>query len=170
MKSSEDMEPEVEVVHKLNRLKIKAGGGLTDGPGKLDSGSVERANTVVQNMSSLYPREIKNMLAALDKEWEAIKTSEDKDRAKKVKKMSNTANQVKDLAGTFGYTLMEYFGASLRDYILKTDLSLKEQYTIVQAHIDVMGVAYRENLKNDDGGALGEELKKMVSTAIEKYS
>lgn len=173
MKSSEDnkMGTEVEILHRVNKLKLKAGGGLHDGPGKLDSASVERANSVVQNMSSLYPREIKNMLAALDKEWDQIKSSSnDNDRTKMVKKMSNTANQVKDLAGTFGYTLMEYFGESLRDYIMKTDLSKKEQYTIVQAHIDVMGVAYRENLKNDDGGALGEELKKMVRTAIEKFS
>jgi hypothetical protein len=161
----------VEVFKRVNRLKLKAGGGLNDGPGKIDSGAIERANTVVQSMASLYPREIKNVLAALDKQWDKIKVlpEEHPERKKLAEKTSNTANQIKDLAGTFGYTLMEYFGESLRDYILETDLSKKQHFTIVQAHIDVMGVAYRENLKDDDGGPVAEELKKMVNAAIDKY-
>lgn len=166
-----DNESDVEIFKRVNRLKLKAGGGLNDGPGKIDSAAIEKANTVVQTMASLYPREIKNVLAALDKQWAKIKDlpEDHPERPKHAQKMSNTANQIKDLAGTFGYTLMEYFGESLRDYILETDLSKKQHFIIVQAHIDVMGVAFRENLKDDDGGALGEELKKMVNAAIEKY-
>ena len=162
---------EIEIFKRVNRLKLKAGGGLNDGPGKIDSGAIEKANTVVQTMASLYPREIKNVLAALDKQWVKIKDlpEDHPERTKTAEKISNIANQIKDLAGTFGYTLMEYFGESLRDYILETDLSKKQHFTIVQAHIDVMGVAFRENLKDDDGGALGEELKKMVNAAIAKY-
>lgn len=161
----------VEIFKRVNRLKLKAGGGLNDGPGKIDSASIERANTVVQSMASLYPREIKNVLAAMDKQWDKIKglPEEHPERKKLAEKISNTANQIKDLAGTFGYTLMEYFGESLRDYILETDLSKKQHFIIVQAHIDVMGVAYRENLKDDDGGPIAEELKKMVNAAIDKY-
>lgn len=163
-------DPEVEILHRVNYLKLKTGAGLNDGPGQLEKSSIERADTVVQKMASLYPREIKNMLAALDKEWDQVKSlPEDKDRSKLVKKVSNTANQIKDLAATFGYTLMMYFGESLRDYIIKTDLTKKEQFIIVQAHIDVMGVAFRENLKNDDGGPVAEELKKMVQAAMDKY-
>lgn len=174
MSSSEEKkgESEIEIFKRVNRLKLKTGASLNDGPGKLDSASVERANSVVMTMASLYPKEIKNVLAALDREWAEMKklAESNGDSSKQAKKISNTANQIKDLAGTFGYTLMEYFGESLRDYILRTDFSQKAHYVIVQAHIDVMGVAYRENLKNDDGGAAAEELKKMVQTAIEKYS
>lgn len=163
---------EVEVFKRVNRLKLKAGGGLNDGPGQIDKSAVERANSVVQTMASLYPREIKNVLAALDKQWGEIKGLPEghEKRPKLAEKISNTANQIKDLAGTFGYTLMEYFGESLRDYILATDLTKKQHFTIVQAHIDVMTVAFREGLKDDDGGPVAEELKKMVHAAIEKYS
>ncbi len=164
-------ENEVEMFKRVNRLKLKAGGGLNDGPGKIDSSSIDRANSVVQNMASLYPREIKNVLSALDKQWNEIKDLPEghEKRPKLAEKISNTANQIKDLAGTFGYTLMEYFGESLRDYILDTDLTKKQHFVIVQAHIDVMGVAFREGLKDDDGGPIAEELKKMVNAAIEKY-
>ena len=176
MSNSEDSserkhDPEVEVFKRVNRLKIKAGGGLNDGPGKIDTSSIERANSVVTTMASLYPREIKNVLAALDKQWGKIKDLEEghPERTKMAEKISNTANQIKDLAGTFGYTLMEYFGESLRDYILQTDLSKKQHFVIVQAHIDVMTVAFKQNLKDDDGGPVAEELKKMVNAAINKY-
>jgi len=161
---------DVEIFHRINKLKLRAGAGLNDGPGKLDPASIDRANSVVQSMSALYPKEIKNVLKALDKEWDSIKGTEDEgEKVALATRASNTANQIKDLAGTFGYTLMEYFGKSLRDYILKTNFTKPQQFTIIQAHIDVMNVAYRENLKNDDGGAAGEELKKMVQTAIDKY-
>lgn len=170
-KEPEVQEFSVEMFKRVNKLKLKAGGDTHAGPGKLDAGAVDKANTVVRNMASLYPREIKNMLDALQREWTDIQAlGEDDERDQIIEKFSNTANQIKDLASTFGYTLMQYFGESLRDYILKTDLAKKQQYVIVQAHIDVMWVAYRENLVNDDGGPIANELKKMVQTAIEKFN
>jgi hypothetical protein len=150
---------------------LKAGGGLNDGPGKLDQSAIDRADSVVRSMSSLYPKEIKNILSVLNKEWAELKETEEGARNRElVEKISNTANHVKDLASTFGYDLMSYFGESLRDYILETELSMKEHYIIVQAHIDVMMVAFRENLKDDDGGPVAVELKKVVRQAIQKYS
>jgi len=164
-------ETSVEMFKRVNKLKLKAGGGLNDGPGQIDQGSVDRANSVVMTMESLYPREIKNVITALNKEWDQMKAlSEDDDKSKLKEKISNTANQIKDLAGTFGYDLMEYFGESLRDYILSTDFSRKEHFVIVQAHIDVIWVAYRENLKHDDGGPVANELKETIRVAIDKYA
>jgi len=169
--SSSDEDPEVEIYNRVNRLKLKAGAGLNDGPGVIDPNRVERAATVVTDMASLYPKEIKNVLAVLDKEWTQLKELEGvEDRSKLKEKLSNTANQIKDLGMTFGYNLMGYFGESLRDYILKADFTQKEHFIIVQAHLDVMAAAYRENIKDDDGGPMAAELKKMVQTAIEMYT
>lgn len=170
--SSSSEDPKVEVYNRINKLKLKAGAALNDGPGKLDKEAVSRADSVVMKMSSLYPTEIKNMLAGLNKEWAQLKEMgpDSKEKTRQVEKLSNTANHIKDLGTTFGYNLMGYFGESLRDFILKTDLTMQEHLTIVQAHIDVMGVAFRENLKDDDGGPLAEELKMMVKAAIKKYS
>ncbi|MEM6781422.1 MAG: hypothetical protein AAF569_06120 [Pseudomonadota bacterium] len=170
MSSSED--PKVEVYNRINKLKLKAGAGLNDGPGKLDQNSIDRANSVVTTMASLYPTEIRSMLMGLEKEWLELKDMDpdSEKKSKLVEKMSNTANQIKDLGTTFGYNLMGHFGESLRDFILKTDLEMKEHLTIVQAHIDVMAVTFRENLKDDDGGPVAEELKQVVATAIEKFA
>lgn len=168
-KSEEKKENDIEIFNRANKLKLKAGAGLNDGPGKIEQHAIDRADSVVMTMASLYPQEIKNVMSALYKEWNVTKAlPEEEDLSVHAQKMSNTANQIKDLAGTFGYVLMSYFGESLRNYILETDLSQEEHFTIVQAHIDVMAVAFRENLKEDDGEA-AIELKKVVQEAIDKY-
>ncbi len=164
-------EEDVEIYNRVNRLKVKAGGEEDGGPGKFDQSVIDNANTVITKMASLYPKEIENVLKALDKEWDQLKATDDEAEKKRlVERLSNTANQIKDLAGTFSYTLMEYFGDSLCTYILETSLDKEEQFIIVQAHVDVMGVAFREGLKDDDGGAVAEELKATVQKAIEKYN
>lgn len=164
-----DEKPKVEVYNRINRLKIKAGGSAKGGPGKLDPNAIDRANAVIQKMSDLYPTEIKKSLDELTKLWEQTKIISFDARRDNAKKISNIANQIKDLASTFGFDLMEYFGESLRDYILDVDLSQKEQIIIVQAHVDVMQVAYSQNLKSQQH-PLAEELKKTVAAAIAKYS
>jgi hypothetical protein len=164
-----DENTKVEIYNRVNRLKIKAGGTHGGGPGKLDVQAIDRANSVIQKMSDMYPAEIKKSLDELNAVWVEVQNLPAEKRKDAAQKMSNTANQIKDLAGTFGFDLMEYFGESLRDYILNIDLSLPEQIIIVQAHIDVMQVAYSQNLKNQEH-PLGEELKKVVATAIAKYS
>lgn len=169
MSKSEKNSPDVEVFNRINTLKLKAGAGLQEAPGTLDPEKITNANTVVESMASLYPQEINNMLEALSKDWaEAKALKDDAEKAKSAEKISHLANQIKDLASTFGYHLMEYFGRSLRDYILHIDLTEEAHFVIVQAHIDVMWVAYRENLKDDDGGDAAEELKRVVKRAIEK--
>ena len=159
----------IEIFNRVNRLKEKAGGSTGEGAGKFSASSIEKADMVIEDMASLYPKEIENMLGMLGTEWSLLRggTQED-EKASRIERMSHMSNQIKDLAGTFGYSLMEYFGESLREYILETDLSREEHYTIVQAHIDVMEVAFKQNLKSD-GGALGLELKETVKKAIEKY-
>ncbi|WP_435641146.1 hypothetical protein [Micavibrio aeruginosavorus] len=159
----------IEIYKRANKLKVKAGGDPKGGPGRFDATAVNRANIVIQKMSDMYPNEIKKSLEELDRLWGETKQMDSGARADHAALMSNTANKIKDLAGTFGYELMSYFGTSLRDYILDTDLSQPEQATIVQAHVDVMQVAYRENLKGMKH-PLADELKRVVAEAIAKYS
>lgn len=162
-------EPKVEIYTRINRLKMKAGGAIGAGPGKIDTKSIDSAHSVIQKMAEKYPNEIKRSIENLEKIWAETKAMEPDQRSENARAISNFANQIKDLAGTFGFDLMEYFGESLRDYVLNVDLSHKEQIIIVQAHVDVMQVAYSQNLKHQEH-PLGEELKKTVAAAITKYS
>lgn len=165
----EDKKPKVEIYKRINRLKIKAGATGADAAGIFDPTAIERANAVIEEMSTLYPAEIKKSLDELNGLWKNTKVTSFDERSVNARKISNIANQIKDLAGTFQFDLMEYFGESLRDYILDIDLSQKEQITIVQAHIDMMQVAYSQNLKSKEH-PLAQELKETLAAAIAKYS
>lgn len=160
-------EKTVEKFNRVNRLRGKAGGSDGGGAGRFEQTSLDRADAVIESMSSLYPKEIENMIGALHEQWVELKQSGE-ERSTRVEKISHTANQIKDLAGTFGYSLMADFGDSLCSYILETALSRDEHFKIVQAHIDVMDVAFKRQLR-DDGGEMGRELKQTVQKAIDKY-
>jgi hypothetical protein len=161
---------EVEVFHRINRLKIKAGGEAHDGAlGQIDPAAIEKANSVITQAAEMYPMQIRNVLKLLNKAWDETKDKTAEERKDKAERISNLANNVKDLALQFGFEIMGYFGGSLRDYIMRSDLTQPEHVIIVQAHIDVMDVAYREGLK-DEESPMAEELKQVIAKAIDKYS
>lgn len=160
---------EVEIFHRVNKLKLKAGAeSMHDGPGFIDLSSVKRAQNVLETKLEVYPKEIEDVLNNLEKAWK--KAIKDKKHAKKAfEQIYHYANHANDLAATFGFELMQHFGTSLRDFAEKIDVDNPAHHTIVRAHLDVMKVVYEENIK-DYGGPKAEELKKMVVKAIEKHS
>lgn len=170
MNDSDKKEEAVEIYHRVNRLKLKTGAGLHDGPGFIDPHAVVRADTIIQKKQSLYPKMVEESLMRLEESWKEFKAaSGDEARRESIERIYHTSNHIKDLASTFQYELMQHFALSLREFAERIDLSRKEHLVIVQAHLDVMRVVYQENIK-DHGGVKAEELKLIVAKAIEKYS
>lgn len=167
----ENADEQVEVFHRVNKLKIRAGLSATDDSVfRIEKERIERAEAVVESKASLYPVEVKNVLKALDKAWTEAKAAGKPEKARpQLEKLFHKANQIKDLASTFNYVLMQHFGSSLRDFVEKLDIENPNHLVIVQAHIDVMWMVLNENIK-DEGGAKAAELKAIVARAIEKYS
>ncbi|MCB9988859.1 MAG: hypothetical protein H6868_05925 [Rhodospirillales bacterium] len=161
---------QVEILHRANRLKLKAGASsLYAGPGFLDPRAVNRAETVIQRKEAAYTIEVEDVLKNLERAWKEALSLPPEETSSVIEELYHYANHVKDLAATFGYELMQHFGYSLRSFASKIDMSKKAHHIIVRAHLDVMWVVYHENIK-DHGGPKAEELKKIVAQAIEKYS
>jgi hypothetical protein len=160
----------VEIFNRINRLKMKAGGDAqnSESRGEIDTKAVEKANQVIEKAAEMYPMQIRNILKILNKEWNRVKKLPPEDRHDNSEKLSNLANNICDLANQFGFDIMGHFGASLRDFLLISDMSKEEHTIIVQAHVDVMEIAYNEGL-NDNEDPLAEELKEVVAKAIEKH-
>jgi hypothetical protein len=167
--TAEDEDNTVQIYNRVNRLKMKAGGAIGAGPGRFDPSMVDRGQSVIRHMAGQYEDEIQKSMDVLAALWAETRAQPAGERKENAQKISNLANQIKDLAATFDIDLMEYFGQSLRDYVLNIDLSQDAHVIIVQAHVDVMQVAHKNNLKSQDH-PLGEELKKTVAAAIAKYS
>ena len=161
----------VKIQHRLNKLKLKAGIAIDDERhGHIDPKAIKKAQQAIDKGEESYSDEVEIVLVKLDSAWSDLKKQKDAAKIKTHKsELYNNANNVKDMAETFHYKLMQHFGESLRDFCEKLDVAKEEHHTIVQAHIDVMWIAFKNNIK-DEGGAQGKELQKMLVTAIEKYS
>jgi len=165
-----DSNKKVEVYNRVNKLKLKAGIPLdSDEIGHIDPAAIKKAQTVIDTKEENYAQEIEKVLVQLDSTWKDLKKADKKQVRKMVNQMYNYANNIMDLANTYKYKLMGDFGQSLRDFCEKIDVENQAHQTIVQAHIDVMWVAYENNIR-DEGGKMAEELKSLVAKAIEQYS
>ncbi|MBI4030832.1 MAG: hypothetical protein HY370_04090, partial [Proteobacteria bacterium] len=159
----------VKIMHRINRLKKKAGVDTDDARlGFIDPKAVKRAQESIDVQAVRYSGEVETALKNLDDTWRKLKEEKDATTAAALsKQLYNYANNIKDMAETFGYSLMDHFGKSLRDFSKNLNVANKAHHVIVQAHIDVMWVAFNENIK-DQGGVKAEELKLIVAKAIEK--
>lgn len=163
-----DSDKKVEVYHRANKLKLKAGASLHETEGYIDPHSIKRAQAVITKKETLYKNEVEDVLKNLNAAWEKMKSGDEEKVMHGAEELYHYANHVKDLSTTYNYSLMGHFGTSLRQFAEKIDVKNDKHMIIVQAHTDVMWVAYKENIK-DEGGEKAVELKKIVAQAIEKY-
>jgi len=167
-KSAEKKKSDVQVFKRINKLKLKAGAGENTGAGFIDPKDIRNAQTRIDESGESYGKEIGGLLKELDKVW-GMALDEDGGDSDYIKVLYHKSNHIKDLAETFEYDLMRYFGHSLREFIEILDTGKKAHQTIVRAHIDAMWVVYHEKIsESEDPKAV--ELKAMVSKAIEKHS
>jgi len=165
-----DLNKKVKIMHRLNRLKLKAGIPIDDDRlGYIDPAAIKKAQAAINSQEGAYAGEVEEILVRLDSTWEDLKKEKNEKNVKRmVSELYNFANNVKDMADTFEYGLMGHFGESLREFCEKIDVSKDAHHVIVQAHIDVMWVAFKHNIK-DEGGPQAGELKAMLTRAIEKH-
>lgn len=161
----------VEITHRINRLKLKAGAELDDKrSGFIDPLAIHKAQKAIDDKEDSYGDELNEVLTKLDSVWTDIQKMTDQKNLKKAQdQMFNFANNVKDLAETYNYGLMKHFGQSLRDFCKKFDSTKQPHHIIMQAHMDVMWIAFEKGIK-DEGGPAAKELMLIVAKAIEKYS
>ena len=161
----------VKILHRINKLKRKAGAeDGNDSPGFIDADSILKAQSFINGQEEHYSGEVGKVLDMLGNTWSELKIETNDKRAEtNLSWIYNYANNIKDMAETYSYMLMEHFGKSLRDFCEYIDVKNNAHHVIVEAHMNVMRIAYRENIK-DHGNPKAEELKQIVARAIQKYS
>lgn len=160
----------VEMYKIANRLKERMGirfKGVEQG--FLDPETIAEADKLIATLCETCPQANTEHLQTLGELWDKMRDMpQSEERTELAQKIFTTAHEIKDLASMCGYELTAYFAESLRDYIARTDLNLKAQVVIIQAHLDALNVVNRQGVKNN-AGPEAEQLKKMVKMAIEKY-
>jgi hypothetical protein len=150
---------------KLGALRINK----NDDAGYIAEDKVEEADALIGEACRTSHDDIGKILDQLTLCWKEMQDfPAGGKREDKAHEIFTLSHEIKDIGSLCGYSLAAYFAESLRDYIAETNLNLKNQRIITQAHIDALTVVHKNNLKAD-GGPAAEELKKMVKVAIDKY-
>ncbi len=170
--SNNKNEGKVEIIiQRHNTLKNKLGGLRlqTNEEGELAAERIEEADALIGDMCENCLEEMGTQLDIISAMWNEMQQTKNTDeRDGYAARIFTASHEIKDVASMCGYSLAAYFAESLRDYIAKTALNLKNQKVIIQAHINALTVVYKKAIK-DDAGPTAEELKKMVKVAIDKY-
>ncbi len=160
----------VEIYHRINKLKKKAGIAAASGAtGFIPSDVIESAQESIDQKEAEYPAAVKELIQYIEETWKSVAGLSGEEQAKAIESIYNYANNIKDLTSTYEHDLMHHFSLSLRNFCDGIDLNKKAHHTIFRAHLDVMWVTYEERLRSDET-AQAEELKKVLQIAIDKYS
>ena len=161
----------VQVFKLVNNLKGRMGLRPDDTePGYLAPEMIAEADDLIVALCQDSPARIGKLLSELTAHWQEMRGMKESEERHKMSQMVFTlSHEIKDIGAMCGFTLVAHFAESLRDYIGRTELNLKAQEVIVQAHLDAMTLVSSRNIR-DDAGPEAEELERMVKIAIDKYS
>jgi len=153
-----------------NILKARMGVRFKDQKeGFIAPEAIAEADKIITRLCVDCPTTIEKHLTTLSNIWSKMRDMFDTpERAELSREVFTLAHEIKDVGAMCGFGLTSYFAESLRDYIGHTALNLQAQVVIIQAHLDAMQMAQRQNIKDVDAPE-AEELKKMVRKAIDKY-
>ena len=164
-----DPDDKVQIFHRINKLKMKAGVALDKSKhGYIDPKKVIDAQIKIDLKEEQIHDFLAELLDNLKLAWEKVQ-KEPENQQHYLEQMHNYANNILDLSETYDYMLMHSFGLSLRNFCEYIDTEKEEHKIIVKAHLDVMEITFKERLKEaDTQKAL--ELQTVLDLAIKKYS
>jgi hypothetical protein len=164
---------QVEHFHRVNRLKLRVGGTLTDhAPGQIDPKAVRAADAIVAEAARGGKDEIGQMLGRLAAAWVALRDlppdAPSEARRKAQEAVFLFSHEIKDMAALCRYSLITDFAESLRDYIERAELGVEARRVIVQAHVDTLNAALRSGITGSDH-PMARQLWQAIRAAIAKY-
>ncbi|MBV6631695.1 MAG: hypothetical protein KI792_01535 [Alphaproteobacteria bacterium] len=154
---------DVEIIKPSNRLKNKVGGG---GNAKFSAKVIERTEKAVASRGEDYLAKVREDIQQLR---ELVKKAAGGEVTPAlIQEIAMTAREVKGEAATFNFPLLSHFGDGLFKFTDgMSDLSTK-RLAVVQAHVDAMSAVLSHNMRGE-GGPVGQQLKKGLDIAIEKF-
>lgn len=147
-----------------NSLRQKIGGDT--GPIKIDSETMEQAQSVIDKHAESY---VETVQAEIQTLTETFKQAEDDPagRAAHLESVADQVHEIRGMGGTYDFPLITKIGSSLYDFCQSAE-GTPSQMEVIKAHIDALRVIVSQNIKGD-GGTVGEQLLTGLRTAASKH-
>jgi hypothetical protein len=149
-----------QVIQPPNTLRLKLGGKL----GTIDSSAIARAEAALKSLSSNFAQWLQDEVAKLEAARQAVRTQGA--YAETIEALYMRAHDLKGLGSTYEFPLVTRIAGSLCRLIDDKDKRLTAPMSLVDAHIDAIRAAVREDIKTDEhpaGRLLIEELERKVA-------
>ena len=144
-------------------LRLKVGANRM---GAIDAAAIAKAEAALQSLAGNFGEWLQDEIVKLEAARQQVR-----DTGVTVETMENLylrAHDLKGLGTTYGYQLITRIAGSLCRLIDEKDKRLTAPMPLVDAHIDAIKAAVREDMKADDhpvGRALVTELERRVKEA-----
>ena len=149
-----------QVIPPSNNLRLKVGGGRLGG---IDPAAIAKAEAALKSLAGNFSQWLQDEITKLEAARQTVKA-----QGLSVETMENLylrAHDLKGLGTTYGYQLITRIAGSLCKLIDEKDKRLTAPMPLVDAHIDGIKAAVRDDIKSDThpvGAALAQELERRV--------
>ena len=143
-------------------LRLKVGGRF----GAIDPSAIAKAEAALKSLSGNFAQWLSEEVIKLDAARQLVR--DDGVTAETMETLYLRAHDLKGLGTTYEFPLITRIGASLCRLIDDKDKRLTVSMALVDAHIDGIKAAVRDDIKTDEhpvGRVLIEELERKVATA-----
>lgn len=149
-----------QMIPPSNSLRLKLGGGRLGG---IDAAAIAKAEAALKSLAGNFSQWLQDEITKLDAARQEVKV-----QGMTPETMENLylrAHDLKGLGTTYGYQLITRIAGSLCKLIDEKDKRLTAPMSLVDAHIDGIKAAVRDDIKSDThpvGAALAQELERRV--------
>lgn len=162
-------EGDVEVIQVPNTLRLKVGSRF----GALNAGAVAKAEAALKSLSSQFAQWLQDEIAKLEAARAAIRTQGMTPETGA--QLYTRAHDLKGLGTTYEFPIITRIAGSLCKLIEEPAQREKAPLALIDAHIDTIRAAVRDNIKDVDhpmGKVLCEALEQQTNAyiALEKAS
>ena len=152
-----------QMIQPPNALRLKVGGGRL---GAIDPAAIAKAEAALKSLANNFSQWLADEITKLEAARQQVKTL-----GATVETMENLylrAHDLKGLGTTYGYQLITRIAGSLCRLIDDKEKRAAAPLDLVDAHIDAIKAAVRDDIKTDDhpvGRVLIQELERQVAEA-----
>jgi hypothetical protein len=151
------------MIQPPNALKLRVGGGRL---GAIDPAAIAKAEAALKSLANNFAQWLADEITKLETARQQVRT-----QGANLETMENLylrAHDLKGLGTTYGYQLITRIAGSLCRLIDDKEKRAAAPLDLVDAHIDAIKAAVRDDIKTDDhpvGRVLVEELERRVKAA-----
>jgi len=149
-----------QVIPVPNNLRLKVGGRF----GAIDPSAIAKAEAALKSLSGNFSQWLSDEVVKLDAARQRVRAEGVSPET--MEGLYLRAHDLKGLGTTYEFPLITRIGASLCRLIDDKDKRLTVAMPLVDAHIDAIKAAVRDDIKTDDhpvGSALIQELERKVA-------